>query len=347
MAISHDPTYPLFPTFAFLGFIISLVPLPWHAQAWNSGTCAFMIWSALLCLNGFVNALVWKGSLNNVAPVWCDISSKLIIGGSIGIPASTLCISRRLYSLTAIKKAMVTRDDKHRMVVVDLCLAVGIPIIIMILHVIVQGHRFDLYEDIGCYPVIYNTLPAYFLYHMWPVVLGVFSFVFSSLTLRGFWLRRIQFNQLMSSNSALNMSRYVRLMMLAIIDIMCTIPLGIYVIYIGNKGVTLEPWISWEDTHFDFARVGLVPALIWRSNRDLLISIELTRWLPVFCAFIFFGLFGFATEAQKHYHMFFWATLKPFGFKPSQKIVGSLLPVPTYVTSPVSVRIQRLLLIYV
>lgn len=45
--------------------------------------------------------------------------------------------------------------------------------------VVVQPHRFDILEDIGCYPVVYNTLPAYFLYFMWPVVLGMISFCYS------------------------------------------------------------------------------------------------------------------------------------------------------------------------
>lgn len=82
------------------------------------------------------------------------------------------------------------------MVIGDLCLAVGIPILIMILRtspfnhpalllahlladVVVQPHRFDILEDIGCYPAIYNTLPAYFLYFMWAPLLGLASFVYS------------------------------------------------------------------------------------------------------------------------------------------------------------------------
>lgn len=45
---------------------------------------------------------------------------------------------------------------------------------------VVQGHRFNIFEDIGCYPVVYNTLPAYFLANMWPVVIGVISAGFGS-----------------------------------------------------------------------------------------------------------------------------------------------------------------------
>ncbi|KAF8239230.1 STE3-like pheromone receptor [Tricholoma matsutake] len=314
MPLSQDPTYPLFPLFSSLGFLVTLIPLPWHIQAWNSGTCAFMIWTSMTCLIESINSLVWRGNVQNPAPIWCDISSKLEIGASIGIPASMLCISRRLYNITALQTASVTREDKRRSIIVDLCITVGVPVLAMILHVIVQPHRFDILEDVGCYAVIYNTLPAYFLYFSWPVVLGLVSFVYSGLTLRSFWIRRVQFNQLLSSNSSMNISRYLRLILLALIDIVLTIPLSIYSIYIANKGVGMAPWISWQDTHFNFGRVGLVPALIWRGDRSFETSVELTRWLPVFCAFIFFALFGFAAEAQKHYSLFFRWVAKLLNF---------------------------------
>lgn len=68
-----DPTFPLFPIMAGLGFFLVLIPLPWHLQAWNSGTCYYMMWTALACLNQFVNSIVWSGDAINKAPVWCDI----------------------------------------------------------------------------------------------------------------------------------------------------------------------------------------------------------------------------------------------------------------------------------
>lgn len=73
MTVSFDPTYPLFPVLSFLGFIVCCIPLSWHIQAWNSGTCAYMIWTSMACLIEFVNCIVWTGNLNNPSPVWCDI----------------------------------------------------------------------------------------------------------------------------------------------------------------------------------------------------------------------------------------------------------------------------------
>jgi pheromone a factor receptor len=81
---------------------------------------------------------------------------------------------------------------------VDLGIAFGIPVFVLILRklpsvplflswldcdldVIVQPHRFDIYEDIGCFPATYITLPAYFLYYAWVPILGIVSFVYSCM----------------------------------------------------------------------------------------------------------------------------------------------------------------------
>ena len=68
--------YPLFPVASFLGFFLVLLPLPWHLEAWNSGTCYYMMWTALACLNRFINSVVWANDAINRAPVFCDICAK-------------------------------------------------------------------------------------------------------------------------------------------------------------------------------------------------------------------------------------------------------------------------------
>ncbi|KAH7869342.1 pheromone receptor [Lentinula edodes] len=316
---TSDPTFPLFPILSFLGFALSVIPLPWHFQAWNSGTCAFMLWVGCFCLILFIDSLIWADNAINSIPVWCDITSQIIAGAGVGIPASTLCISRRLYRLTSTRTVSITRDDKRRAIYEDVAIAVGLPILVLLLHMIVQGHRFDIIEEYGCSPTTYNTLPAYFLYYMWPVLIGLVSFVYSSLTLRTFYIRRLQFTQIVSANSTISPSRYLRLMLLALIDIMCTIPVGIYIIFIGLDGVPLAPWISWNDTHFDFNRVVLIPSAVWRSNTSNYTAVQINRWLPIVCAFIFFALFGFAEEAMKNYRRAFWFFAMPLGFRPSSE----------------------------
>lgn len=322
--MNANSTYPLFPTFAFLGFIVVLIPLPLHLQAWNCGTCMYIIWTALGCLLHFINAIVWRNSALNVAPVWCDISTKVFIGASVGIPAAGLCISRRLYKIAVIKSVTVTREDKRRAVLVDLGIAVGLPAMVMALHYVVQGHRFDILEDVGCWPSIYNTLPAYFLVFMWPTLLGCVSFIYSAFTLRAFYRRRLAFNQLITSNSSLNVGQYIRLMALACIEMSSTIPISLLGLWISNKAVPIQPWISWDNTHYNFSHVGLYPAVIWQSDPSYVTAVDMSLWLFPACGLLFFALFGFAAEARNHYRTMFLSIIKFFGYKSTSPDVRRL-----------------------
>ncbi len=94
--------------------------------AWNVGTCLYMAWTSISCLNQFINSVVWNGNAINWAPVWCDIcmlhfghwycpflltshvASRIIVGASVAIPAASLCINRRLYHIASVKTVTVT-----------------------------------------------------------------------------------------------------------------------------------------------------------------------------------------------------------------------------------------------
>ena len=122
------------------------------------------------------------------------------------------------------------------------------------------------------------------------------------------------------------MSRYIRLMMLALSEMMCTVPISIYSTYISNKGVPLQPWVSWVDTHYDFSYVGQVPAVVWRSDPNYRIAVELTRWLFPASAFLFFLLFGFGAEARKNYCATFLRVVKCLGYNSASEAPGNVIP---------------------
>ncbi|KAI0702581.1 STE3-domain-containing protein [Earliella scabrosa] len=330
--MSTDPTWPAYPIVSFLGFILVLVPLPWHLQAWNSGTCYYMIWTALGCLNEFVNSIVWHNNVLNVAPIWCDISTRIIVGQSVGIPMASLCISRRLYNISRVSNVLTTRAQKRRVILVDSLLCVLFPIICMVFSYIVQGHRFNIFENLGCYPAIYNTLPTYFLVYMWPTIIGLVSSVYCVLSLISLVKRHKQFREFIQTGSALTVSRYYRLMLLSITEIIFTTPLGIYQLYSNAIDGALHPWLGWDDTHYNFSRVGQYPAVIWRANLNLLIPLEMSRWILPLCAFVFFGFFGFAEEAQRHYKMVLQFISDRFAFlrlRTASRLAGSKQTLPT------------------
>ncbi|KAF8809921.1 STE3-domain-containing protein [Phlegmacium glaucopus] len=308
-----DPSYPAFPIFALLGFILVLIPLPWHLHAWNSGTCLFMIWVAIACLNQFINSIIWHNNAIDWAPIWCDISTRLTVGISVGIPAASLCINRRLYKIATCRTATITHAQKRRAVLVDLAIGLGLPALQMPLQFIVQGHRYDIWEDIGCYPTTVNTPAAYPLSFIWPNVISLASAVYCVLTLRAFMLRRAQFSQFLSSTTSLSINRYFRLMALATSEILFTVPFSTYGLYLNIIEAPIYPWKSWADIHFMWYTIDTFPAILWRSNPTSLIVHESTRWSLIFCAFVFFGFFGFAEESRKNYRCAYRAIVARFG----------------------------------
>ncbi len=130
--------------------------------------------------------------------------------------------------------------------------------------------------------------------------------------------RELQFSQVMSSNRNLNRSRYFRLMALSSVDLLCTIPLGTYLM---ARFIEAHPahWKSWSHTHNgkNYSRIVQVPASIWRAIPLAEFSLETSRWLVVLCAFIFFGFFGFADEARRHYRRAFNSLATRAGFSTS------------------------------
>ncbi|TFK96426.1 pheromone A receptor-domain-containing protein [Pterulicium gracile] len=308
--MSRDPTYPLFPIFSLTASLLVLVPLPWHLQAWNSGTCFYIVWTFIASLNQFVNSIVWASDAIDRAPLWCDISTRIVNSSAIGIPAASLCIVRRLYNIASVQRASVTRADKRRQVIVDTCISLLFPIVATGLQIIVQGHRYDIWEGVGCVPAMYNTPLAYVLVSMWPTLIGTISAVYCILALLAFRRRQIEFNNYLRSNKSLTVGRYFRLMALAMAEVSLTTPLSVVSIIVNVKNSPPQPWISWADTHEDFWRVDQYPALLWRQSKLAVFGNETNRWLPVVCALLFFAFFGFAEEARKNYKAASTAFLK-------------------------------------
>jgi pheromone a factor receptor len=135
--------------------------------------------------------------------------------------------------------------------------------------------------------------------------------------------RRAQFSQFISSSTSLTVNRYFRLMALATVELLCTTPISAYAIYLNVTANPMQPWVGWSYVHYHFSEVGQFPAVEWRMSHLNVVSLELSRWSVVFCAFVFFGFFGFADEARKHYRMAYQAVAKRFGASPTSTSTSS------------------------
>jgi pheromone a factor receptor len=102
---------PYFPIACAIATVLVLIPSPWHWKARNFGTLIFIFWTVVGNVIFFVKSIVWAGNLNNPAPIWCDIATKLVVGLGPGLPAASLCINRRLYLVASTKGASITRGE--------------------------------------------------------------------------------------------------------------------------------------------------------------------------------------------------------------------------------------------
>jgi pheromone a factor receptor len=206
-----------------------------------------------------------------------------------------------------------TKADKRRAVLVDLAIGVGLPVLGMILFYIPQGHRFDIYEDVGCWFTYTPTWPIYPFFFLPPVFIGLVSGTYATLTIIAFYKNRSQCLALLSNDGNASSGRFIRLMCLASADVLFVIPLGLLHIGLQTRANPVYPWISWEYIHIYYSHVDQFPAVIWRSNPLIVMGLESSRWTVVFCAFVFFGFFGFADEARRHYRLGFQFVAKRVG----------------------------------
>ena len=185
-----------------------------YKAAWNTSTCLFMVWTGLGCLNSFINSIVWNKNIMNWAPVWCDICKWL--GSSShqryltwASPSFALhhrcgcwdpnCIPLHQSSPLPHHHRWISHQDQgwkapwshgrfgywrwHSNLRDDPPYVCSSYLLLTDTHLprteyIVQGHRFNIYEDVGCWPATYNTPYAYLLVFSWPVVIALVSAVY-------------------------------------------------------------------------------------------------------------------------------------------------------------------------
>ncbi|GAA5968224.1 hypothetical protein JCM21900_001131 [Sporobolomyces salmonicolor] len=295
---------PVFLVFNFLGIFFLLLPVVWHWRARNTATLLFIFWCLVTVVPLALNSAIWYSQADLKAPVYCDIVAKLRVGGDVGVPAAILCITRQLEAIAAARQAHFSAKDRRRRCLVDLAIGLGIPVLVMILHTIVQGHRYDIYQRVGCVSTMYWSLPTIFLVVIWPIVLLLAAAVYAGLATRLFIVRRRQFAKMLeSSKSAISTSRFIRLIALSALQIAYSLPITIALQTYNLVELPLEPYISWSNVHYGFDYVGTytLDELQLYSPRVSLQLVELSYWsYPLSCAF-FFLFFGLGEESITAY----------------------------------------------
>lgn len=165
------------PIAAFAAAVLVIIPFVLQRTlVRNLPLAAVAIWMSLANVIRGVNSLVWAGSIATRVPVWCDITTKIQIGSLYALPAASFCVASNLRMAASQHVVPVLRSEQEerRTVIFEVAMCVGMPLLAMILHLVVQNHRFDIIEDVGCVPGASATIAAAFFW-MPALVVGALS----------------------------------------------------------------------------------------------------------------------------------------------------------------------------
>ena len=114
-----------------------------------------MAWVAISLLFNFINAVLWPSDdfekwYNGIG--LCDVEAKLLVAAPIGISISFACILQALAAVLDPERATLTKTvaQKRRDCAIDLSLCLGLPVLQMGFHYVVQSHRYAIQGVSGC-----------------------------------------------------------------------------------------------------------------------------------------------------------------------------------------------------
>lgn len=113
-------------------------------------------------------------------------------------------------------------------------------------------------------------------------------------------LRRISFTaHLNASRSSLTTSRYLRLMLMAALQMVWSLTTTAYALWFTVIAVPLRPWTTWADVHSNFLRIDQFPSIL--TPPTILTGYYVLWWIVPTSTFIYVAFFAFGREAVDEY----------------------------------------------
>ncbi|KLO06015.1 STE3-domain-containing protein [Schizopora paradoxa] len=311
--------YPITPIGCFIGFVLALLPLTSQIRKLGFGVWGFALWTAT---GNFI-----------IAPVWCDITTKLLAGAGLGMDASSSAVALHLYKITHRRTFVESREQRRKTMICELLLIIGFPLLLMGLVIIVQPIRFEIVEEVGCTQTGYSYV-VYLIIYMPSILLNLPCVIVAPLTSLTFIRHRKEMDEFLSSGQGITRSKYNRLMIVACMNTIFNLPPTITIIAVnialGNESSMNSPYISWKNVHegvgghrpgFSLSSIEKTPASEWSTNAAGLFSVKWNEWILVVLALAFFAIFGTTPEMCRSYRSAFWFIPKYLGYKRRQGLV--------------------------
>ena len=113
----------------------------------------------------------------------------------MSLPACCLCLCIHLERIASVRQVGTSHREKLNRIIFDVLMCWGIPVVYMALRTIlfhanflnltfrtdyiVQGHRFDIVENFGCRPSIFNSIQSILLIWVPPLLVVVLTLIYA------------------------------------------------------------------------------------------------------------------------------------------------------------------------
>ncbi|KAL1740437.1 pheromone A receptor-domain-containing protein [Schizophyllum fasciatum] len=241
------------PTFSILSACIILVALPLKCVWRDIPSACLLLWLLAWNVIHAVNAITWAGNENVRALVWCDLATKVMLAAVMGVSGCAFCMLRVLEFLSSARKS--SPNARRNTVSIEILLCIVIPILYMILHFVVQDHRFAIAADIGCLASVHPSSPSLIL--MWlPLALEcVAAFALSCIAVHhATRLPSTLLDEHLSTRTSISSSLLLRNLCFA----SATCSLVVIAVLFAVFSPTLIAWQSWKSVHAHMKEVILV-----------------------------------------------------------------------------------------
>ncbi|KAI0029398.1 GPCR fungal pheromone mating factor, partial [Vararia minispora EC-137] len=185
-----------------------------------------------------------------------------------------------------------------------------------------QSSRFFVKEGVGCSVTVDISWFSLIAVQSWPVVLpSVSVFFYCPKVIYVFYHHSRATNEFFRNNTSVARLGYFRLLALASVDIVLTLPYGVIstvqnLIENTSAGASIPFFREWKITHSNWAPVTRSYAEIRAEGSWALSDYYLSSWTSVALSLVIFALFGMTPDARATYRRGFYAICKPFGLKP-------------------------------
>ncbi|KZV66404.1 STE3-domain-containing protein [Peniophora sp. CONT] len=353
MAAAVDPTYPLYPIASILAASMLLLVFSTNLirQSWNLGLAFLCFWLFLENLADGINAIIWADNADIKLYVYCDIVTHLQIITSVVKPMSTLIITRRLHLIIGQQSTEISeKTAQRRNAIIEWALGLVIPLIVG--GPFFQQLRFEVLEGSGCSNSQDGSILDILLIWSWTVIPPLASVTIYYPRVVWLFYRQSRYNNRFLHNNSVSRANYFRIVALASIDILLTLPIGIAsLVPVVTEGISLgllSFYPGWTYDHTAWEPESYSYGLLVASGASTRAEQYLSLWTSPILAFAIFGLFGVTSEARASYWRATCVVGSWFGWKLTPcvsethsspwDIESSGQPLDTFLESEVQVR---------